>query len=162
MISIIVPVYNEEKAIIKSLLGLQSELESGFKDYEIIVVDDGSTDQSLALIKGSGIKNLTLISHAENLGYGKSLLDGILAAKHNCIGIIDGDGSYDPKDIKKLYLYFNQYDMVVGARQGEEYRRGIWKRPARLFFKMLAEYAAGRKIMDVNSGLRLFKKDLVL
>ncbi len=162
MISVIVPVYNEEKAIIKALHGLRAALEDGFNDYEIIVVDDGSTDTTPDKIKDSGINNLSLISHIENLGYGKSLLDGILAAKNNCIGIIDGDGSYEPQDIKKLYAYFAQYDMVVGARQGREYRRGVWKRPARMFFKMLAEYASGRQIPDVNSGLRLFKKDLLL
>jgi len=162
MISVIVPVYNEEKAIIKTLHELQDVLEGGFKDYEIIVVDDGSNDTTLEKIRKSGINGLTLISHVENLGYGKSLLDGILSSRHNCIGIIDGDGSYNPNDIKNLFVYFSQYDMVVGARQGKEYRRGVWKRPARMFFQMLAEYASGRKIPDVNSGLRLFKKDIVL
>jgi glycosyltransferase involved in cell wall biosynthesis len=155
-------VYNEEKAIIKILQELRLVLEKGFKDYEIIVIDDGSTDTTPEKIRKSGIKGLTLISHVENLGYGKSLLDGILSARYNCIGIIDGDGSYNPDDIKNLYFYFAQYDMVVGARQGKEYRRGVWKRPARMFFKMLAEYASGREIPDVNSGFRLFKKDIAL
>ncbi|MDD5108762.1 MAG: glycosyltransferase family 2 protein [Candidatus Omnitrophica bacterium] len=162
MISVIVPVYNEEKAIIKTLNELQVVLEDEFKDYEIIVVNDGSTDTTSDRIRECGIKDLVLINHIENLGYGKSLLDGILIARNNCIGIIDGDNSYNPKDIKKLYSYFGQYDMVVGARQGKEYSRGVLKRPARLFFKMLAEYASGRKIPDVNSGLRLFKKEIVL
>jgi len=162
MISVIIPVYNEEKGVVKTLQEIQAVLEADFSAYEIIVVNDGSTDTSGEKINKLKIKNLIFVNHMENLGYGKSLLDGILAAKYNCVAIIDGDGSYSAKYIKDLYAYFPQYDMVVGARQGKEYRRGIWKRPARMFFKMFAEYAAGRRIPDVNSGLRIFKKDIVL
>jgi glycosyltransferase involved in cell wall biosynthesis len=162
MISVIVPVYNEENAIVKTLQELQDALEGMSKAYEIIVVNDGSTDTTKERIEKIRIKNLSVINHVENLGYGKSLLDGIQAARYNCVAIIDGDGSYNAKDIKNLYVYFSQYDMVVGARQGKEYSRGVWKRPARMLFKMLAEYASGRKIPDVNSGLRLFKKDIIL
>lgn len=162
MISVIVPVYNEEKALINTLAELKNVLEDGFKEYEIIVVNDGSNDTTGKKLKEVKIRNLSVIDHVENLGYGKSLLDGITAAKYNCIAIIDGDGSYNPKDIKGLYSYYPRYDMVVGARQGKEYKRGLWKRPARIIFKMLAEYASGRNIPDVNSGLRLFKKDIVL
>ena len=162
MISVVIPVYNEEKAIMKTLQELQTVLEVDFKEYEIIVVNDGSTDATFEKIKNTKLKNLSVMTHAENLGYGKSLLDGILVAKYNCVAIIDGDGSYHAKDIKNLYAYFSQYDMVVGARQGREYQRGVLKRPARMLFKLLAEYASGRNIPDVNSGLRLFKKDIVL
>lgn len=162
MISVVIPVYNEEEAIVKTLEGLQDVLEKHFKEYEIIVVDDGSIDTTFERIAKAKIRKISLIKHVENLGYGKSLLDGITTAKFSCVAIIDGDGSYDPKDIGKLYPYFSQYDMVVGARQGKEYRRGVWKRPARKFFKILAEYASGRKIPDVNSGLRIFKKEIAL
>lgn len=162
MISVIVPVFNEEKAVEKTLRELQAALDRDFKEYEIIAVDDGSSDRTAEMIQGLGVKNMVLIRHMENLGYGKALIDGITSARYNYVGIIDGDGSYDPNDITKLYSFSDQYDMVVGARQGDEYRRGVWKRPARKLFKMIAEYASGRKIPDVNSGLRLFKKDIVL
>lgn len=162
MISVVVPVYNEEKIIAKVLQDVSMAMKNSFKEYEIIVVNDGSTDKTAEIIEKEKKGAVSVITHPENIGYGKSLLDGIAAAKYNYIAIIDGDGSYSAKDIKNLYAYFPQYDMIVGARQGKEYRRGIWKRPARAFFKMLTEYAAGRKIPDVNSGLRLFKKDVVL
>lgn len=155
MISVIVPAYNEENAVLQTLTEISEALE-GFVEYEIIVVNDGSTDQTFDILKKSDIKNLSVINHVENLGYGKSLFDGIVQSKHECIAIIDGDASYSAKDIKRLYEYYPQYDMIVGARKGREYRKGIFKRVARMVFNFLAEYASGRKIPDINSGLRIF------
>jgi glycosyltransferase involved in cell wall biosynthesis len=160
MISIIVPVYNEELAIHNVLQNIQKTMDG--MECEIIVIDDGSTDKSLELVKASGILNLKILDHVENLGYGKSLLDGIREAKHECIAIIDGDGSYPADEIHNLYKYYPRYDMIVGARKGSEYRRGILKRPARVLFKSLVEYASGRKTLDINSGLRIFKKSVVM
>jgi glycosyltransferase involved in cell wall biosynthesis len=133
----------------------------GFSESEIIVVNDGSTDKSLDKVKECALKNCSIIDHVENLGYGKSLYDGIVAAKYDCIAIIDGDGSYPAEYIKELHKYYPQYDMIVGARKGSEYRKGLFKRPARVLFQYLVEYASGRKVPDVNSGLRIFKKDIV-
>jgi glycosyltransferase involved in cell wall biosynthesis len=161
MISVVVPVYNEEDVAVSTLNEVVAALD-GFLEYEIILVNDGSTDKTLERVQASDIKNLSIINHIENLGYGKSLYDGILAAKYDCIAIIDGDGSYPAHSIRELYSYYPQYDMVVGARKGKEYNKGIFKRFARYLFKYLAEYASGRKVPDINSGLRVFKKDIVL
>ena len=129
MISVIVPVYNEENAVIGVLDDIKEAL-SGFLTYEIIVVDDGSTDQTLTRVRSYNDVNLTIIEHAENIGYGKSLYDGIQQAAYDCIAIIDGDGSYPAASLKELYQYYPKYDMIVGARRGEEYRKGLFKRPA--------------------------------
>ena len=161
MISVIVPVYNEEKVVNSTLRDIVNTL-NGYVDYEIILVNDGSTDGTMEEVKKGGVQNVQIINHIENLGYGKSLYDGIVAAKYNCIAIIDGDGSYPAKEIKNLYEYFPQYDMVVGARKGKEYDKGLFKKIARRFFKYLAEYASGKKVPDVNSGLRVFRKDVVM
>lgn len=161
MISLLVPVYNEEKGIVKTIEEINKELID-FKEYEIIAINDGSIDSSIEKIKELNIKNLKIINHVENQGYGKSLYDGILASKYNCIAIIDGDGSYPVHKIKELYKYYPEYDMIVGARTGKEYRRGFIKRPARMLFKLLVEYASGRKVPDANSGFRIFKKDIVM
>jgi glycosyltransferase involved in cell wall biosynthesis len=161
MISVIIPVYNEQKIVAKTLNEIVESLD-GFAEYEIILVNDGSTDGTLEEVQAAKINNITIINHIENLGYGKSIYDGILLAKHNCIVIIDGDGSYPAKSIRELYKYYPQYDMVVGARKGKEYTKGIFKRWARYLFKYLAEYATGRKVPDINSGLRIFRKDIVI
>jgi glycosyltransferase involved in cell wall biosynthesis len=160
MISVIVPVYNEEEIVVATLNDIVAALD-GFLEYEIILVNDGSTDSTIEKVQAENIKNLSIINHIENLGYGKSLYDGILLAKHNCIAIIDGDGSYPARSIRELYEYYPQYDMVIGARKGKEYTKGIVKRCARYLFKYLAEYASGRKVPDINSGLRIFRKDIV-
>ena len=162
MISVIVPVYNEEKAVVDALKEVSRAMEAFAKKYEIIVVNDGSNDRTLEMVNGVKIANLRIIDHPENLGYGKALFDGIIAAQYECIAIIDGDGSYPAEKIKDLYSYYPKYDMIVGARHGKEYKRGLFKRPARMFFEYLAQYATGRKIPDVNSGLRIFKKSIVM
>jgi len=162
MISVIVPVYNEEGAVINTLKGIDQVLKEFCSVYEIIVVNDGSSDGTLKLINSFKADSYKIIDHPENLGYGKSLFDGILEARYDCIVIIDGDGSYPASRIKDLYSYYPKYDMVVGSRSGREYRRGIFKKPARMLFEQLSQYATGRKIPDVNSGLRIFKKNLVM
>lgn len=162
MISVVIPVYNEEEIISNILRQVSIELKNSFKEYEIILVNDGSTDRTAEIIKAQNDDRMLVITHPENMGYGKSLLDGIIAAKHDCIAIIDADGSYSPKDIRRLYEYYPQYDMVVGARRGDEYRSGLFKRPARMLFQCLVEYAAGRKVDDVNSGIRIIKKSIIL
>ena len=161
MISVIVPVYNEEKSISKVLQAITTELDN-FLEYEIIVVNDGSTDKTQDRIREAKGKKISLINHVENLGYGRSLFDGIKAAKYNCIAIVDGDGSYPVDMLKSLYEYYPTYDMIVGARRGKEYRGGLFKKPARAIFNYLVQYAIGRKIPDINSGLRIFKKEIVM
>lgn len=162
MISVIIPVYNEEKAIFPILRDLKMVMDNNFKGYEIIIVNDGSTDKTAQILDNEKGGVISVLTHPENIGYGKSLLDGIMAAKNECVAIIDADGSYPPEYIKDLYRFYPQYDMVVGARQGKEYKKGIFKRPARVLFQHLVEYASGRKVEDVNSGLRIFKKKIVL
>ncbi|MDT8287036.1 MAG: glycosyltransferase family 2 protein [Elusimicrobiales bacterium] len=161
MISVIVPVYNEEASVEGTIRGLSKTL-SPLGEYEIICVNDGSSDGTagvLARLAGGRVK---VVEHLENIGYGKALLDGILAASSECIAIIDADSSYPPEALAELMKYYPRYDMVVGARQGGEYRKGLFKRPARLLFAALVGYATGREIPDVNSGLRIFKRSLVL
>ena len=161
MISVIVPAYNEEDGVIQSLRNLDAALAS-FSEYEIIVINDGSTDSTPERILETGVERLVVITHPENMGYGKSLIDGIAVARNECICIIDADGSYPASQISELYRFFPAYDMVVGARQGWEYKKGIFKGPARMIFQMLSEYAAGRSVPDINSGLRIFKRSVVL
>ena len=162
MISVVIPVYNEEKSIARVLSDVAKSMKESFKEHEIIVINDGSTDKTAEVLEKEKGIGLVILTHPENIGYGKSLLDGILAARYGCIAIMDGDGSYSPEHIKRLYEYYPKYDMVVGARQGKEYKKGLLKKPARALFQYLTEYASGRKVPDVNSGLRIFKKDMVL
>lgn len=154
-VSIIIPAYNEEKGIGKVLAALQGlPLEK-----EIIVVDDGSSDATATVAATTGVR---VVRRAGNIGYGRSIKDGIAVAKHDLIVISDADGTYPIDRIVDLVAKMSEgFDMVVGARQGREYRGSFLKWPARIFFKMLVEFSAGQSIPDINSGLRIFRKQEV-
>lgn len=162
MISVIVPVFNEENAVEETIGKIYQTLSSSFSEFEIIAINDGSEDKTLERLNALRFPNFKVLNHPENLGYGRSLYDGIVAARHECICIIDGDGSYPAEKIPELFKYFPQYDMVVGARSGQEIKKGVFKRPARLMFKFLAEYATGRPVLDVNSGFRVFRRSIIM
>ncbi len=155
-VSIIIPAYNEENAIADVIESIQSLTVDG----EIIVVDDGSSDQTSAIAKNAGA---IVVRHPINMGYGKSLKDGILVAKNDLILITDADGTYPIKSIPLFVEKMSEgYDMLVGARQGKVYQGSALKRIARIVLKMLAEFTTGRQIPDINSGLRAFRKNDVL
>ena len=155
MISVIVPAFNEENSVRKTVTLLNSSLKK-FKKYEIILVNDGSTDNTYKISKNLKCK---VINHPHNLGYGKSLKSGIKEATFDTIIIIDCDGSYQIDQSEMLIKEYNKgYDMVVGARSGNEYKGSIIKWPLRLILRFLVEWTAGRRIPDVNSGYRVFSK----
>ncbi|MBU1348763.1 glycosyltransferase family 2 protein, partial [Patescibacteria group bacterium] len=127
---------------------------------EIIVVDDGSTDETWARAASVGAR---VIRNPVNGGYGLSLRRGIMAAESDIVAITDADGTYPVEDLPKLFVSVRDgVDMAVGARQGKEYRKGRFKNPARAIFRIIAEFVAGRKIPDINSGLRVMRRDTLL
>src|SRR5258706_14014960 len=127
--------------------------------HEIIVIDDGSQDATSERAKSAGAQ---VISHPHNLGYGASLKTGIQAAQYDTIVITDADGTYPNDQIPLLIREFEKgFDMVVGARSGQNYFESIVKAPLRLLLKLLVEYTAGRKVPDVNSGFRVFSKQKI-
>jgi glycosyltransferase involved in cell wall biosynthesis len=159
-ITIVIPVYNEEKGVEKVINELKNILIQHNIPNEIVTVNDGSTDNSRKVL--SEIKDIVKINHPYNKGYGASLKTGIKKAKYDYICIIDADGTYPVTEIPKMYSYINEYDMIVGARIGTNVDIPFAKKYAKKFITMLANYLVGRKIPDLNSGLRIFKKDIAL
>lgn len=157
-ISIVIPVFNEEKAIGEVIEKTKNVFLSTNRDFEIIVVDDGSVDNTGRIAEEKGAR---VIRHPINAGYGRAILKGIENAKYDLIGMMDGDGSYNPEDFLKLLEFSNEFDMVIGARKGVHYRGSILKQPAREIFQWMAQYVTGEKIPDVNSGMRIFKKGII-
>lgn len=161
MISIIIPAYNEEEMIAETVIRCKKVLSELFgTEGEVIVVDDCSKDNTFNLAKDAGAITIT---HPHNAGYGRSLKDGIRIAKYEVIVITDSDGTYPIEKIPDLYSEYKKgFDMVVGARQGKNYDESFKKKSLRLILKFLVEYTAGRKIDDINSGLRIFSRDTIL
>lgn len=155
--TVVIPAFNEEGGI-KPVINELQECLAGC-DYELIVVDDGSEDQTASLAREAGA---TVISQPVNRGYGASLKLGIRHASHDRIVITDADGTYPASSILTLVAGLDDYEMVVGARVGENVKIPFIRRPAKWFLQRLASYLAGRRIPDLNSGLRAMRRDLVL
>ena len=155
-ISVVVPVYNEEAAIAEDLTTIKAVMESYGEPYEIIVVDDGSTDRIQEIV--SSLPGVRLLKHPYNRGTGAALKTGIRAAQGDLIVMTDGDGTYPNGDIPKLLQYLGEYDMVVGARTSEQGTLKVLRVPAKAFIRMLASFMTGVKIPDLNSGMRVFRK----
>lgn len=156
MLSVVIPACNEQQSIATVLDKLKATLDDGEQFYEVIVVDDGSTDDTAKLVQQKGV--VRLIQHPYNRGYGAALKTGILNASGDTILTIDADGTYQAKDIPKLLQQADGYDMIVGARTGKEVKVPLHRKPAKWFLTKLANYLSGTNIPDLNSGMRIFKK----
>ena len=161
MISVIVPAYNEESNIANTVRAIFSIMnQEEYRPFEVIVVDDGSTDNTLREAQKTDAK---VLMHPHNIGYGRSIKDGIHAAAADTIVICDADGTYPIEEMKKIVNQYNLgFDMVVGARSGKNYDEYFMKKALRLVLQALVEFTSGRKIPDINSGLRAFSKKTVI
>jgi polyisoprenyl-phosphate glycosyltransferase len=161
MFFVVTPALNEREAIMDTVGQVQRVLAAaGIEPAEVIVVGDGSSDGTGALAKAAGAR---VVTHPHNIGYGRSLKDGILAARYDTVAITDADGTYPIQDLPALFaLKQAGYDMVVGARTGPHYRESLVKSPLRWVLRLLVEWTAGRHIPDISSGLRVFSRDLTI
>ena len=156
MLSVIIPAYNEQQGIGVVLDKLRAVLDERGQPYEIILVDDGSTDDTVKIVRQEGTARL--IQHPYNRGYGASLKTGILSASGDTILITDADGTYPAREIPRLLEQADEYDMIVGARTGKTVKVAFYRKPAKWFLTKLANYLSRTKIPDLNSGMRIFKK----
>jgi glycosyltransferase involved in cell wall biosynthesis len=165
-LSIVIPAFNEADGIGPVLTRLASVLAGSGLSHEILVVDDGSSDGTARAVEAllGTLPSVRLLAHEHNRGYGASLKTGILAASAPVIAITDADGTYPNERIPELYrtLVTRRADMVVGARTGENVHIPLIRRPAKACLGALANYLSGRKIPDLNSGLRVFRKEPVI
>jgi glycosyltransferase involved in cell wall biosynthesis len=158
MISVVVPAYNESLAIAETVLQIRQALASF--EHEVVVVDDGSKDDTASVAGNAGAR---VIQQIHNLGYGAALKAGIRAAKFDTIVITDADGTYPNDAMPELIAEYRKgFNMVVGARRGDHYRESFVKAPLRKILKWLVEFTTGRGIPDVNSGLRVFSRSEII
>src|SRR5882672_11440482 len=104
-LSVVVPAFNEGAAIGETLAALSKTLTSLERPTEVVVVDDGSTDDTAAVARAAGVK---VLMHPSNSGYGRSLLTGIEAAAHDTVAIIDADGTYPVDRLADLLTLYDR------------------------------------------------------
>jgi glycosyltransferase involved in cell wall biosynthesis len=157
--SVVIPAYNEEHPLGAVVQEIAAVLGQAGIEYEIIVVDDGSTDNTMKAAEELGV---TVLRHSSNRGYGAALKTGILAAKYDTICITDADGTYPADSIPELLRQMQGSDMVVGARAGSSVAIPRLRRLPKWILNHLANYVTQSRIPDLNSGLRVFRKETAL
>lgn len=150
-LSIIIPVFNEAENLAEVIGKIHS---LNLPPVEIIVVDDGSTDDSADIALGAGAN---VVRHPYNIGNGAAVKSGMRAAKGRLILLLDGDGQHKPEDIPKLLAEAANYHMVVGAR-GKGSKLRFHRYVANTVYNLLASYVTQFKVQDLTSGFRLLSR----
>lgn len=165
MISVILPAYNEEKRIAKTLDALCAFMESTFSesDYEILAVNDGSCDNTAKIIASHGGKNLRLLSYTPNRGKGGAVKYGVEHAVGEIILFTDADLPYAPENIKKAVELFEQkpYDLILGNRQSAENgQKYPWYRSVMSHcFSILVDFILHLHVPDSQCGFKCFRRE---
>jgi len=152
-VTILLPAYNEEQAIAGTIRSLQET----YPDFEILVVDDGSTDNTMKEAMAAGAN---VWPHPYNIGNGGAIKTGLRMARGEWIVMMDADGQHNPKDIARLLEHKDAYDMVIGARSKKS-ERSIHRDLANWLYNRLASYVTKFKIQDLTSGFRLVRASVV-
>ncbi|HXG50600.1 MAG TPA: glycosyltransferase family 2 protein [candidate division Zixibacteria bacterium] len=150
-LSIVIPVYNEAENLSEVLCKVRALNLSG---TEVIVVDDGSTDNSAEVAMEAGAK---VIRHPYNIGNGAAVKTGMRAARGRLLLLMDGDGQHQPEDIPRLLAESDRFHMVVGARaKGSKLR--LHRYAANAVYNLFASYVARFKVRDLTSGFRVMRR----
>ena len=160
--SAIIPVYNEEEAIEHVFKLLKDVLDKNFKTYEIIGVDDGSTDKSRKLMEDLGF--VKVIPHKKNMGYGAALKTGIKNSKGDYICILDADATYPPNEIPGMLKALKKEkgtEICLGSRFMKESSMTPLRKIGNIMFTYVVFALFGCKNSDVASGMRIFTKEII-
>ena len=162
-VTVVIPAFNEGPHVADQIQRVERVMLDTGWDFEIIVVDDGSTDETASAAAETGVR---VIRNIRNMGYGASLKRGIAESAFEWILITDADATYPAEAIPELLAHAADpdlaVDMVTGARTGRTVHIQTARRPAKWFLNRLASYLADQHLPDINSGLRLMRRSVVL
>ena len=153
-VSIVIPAYNEAAAIGDTV----GRIRALYPDYEVLVVDDGSTDGTAEAARAAGARGY---SHPYNIGNGAAVKSGIRQARGEFVVLMDGDGQHAPEDIARLLAWRNRFDLIVGARDGAS-QASLGRSLANRIYNRLARYVTRFPIEDLTSGFRVFRRSTVM
>jgi len=154
--SVIIPAFNEETGIGPLL---ETMLKSGLLErFEVIVVDDGSTDSTAEIVSKYPVR---LLKHGVNKGYGASLKTGIRKSNCDKVMMLDSDGQHDPVYLDAISRMLEDADMVIGERNSESFQVNN-RKSGKWLIRKTGEFLVDQKLPDFNSGLRGFRRDLIM
>ncbi|MBW2983484.1 glycosyltransferase family 2 protein [Candidatus Woesearchaeota archaeon] len=161
-ISVVIPAYNEENRIKKSIIKIIAYLENNFGKYEILVVDDGSTDSTHRTISELNNSNISILRNKKNKGKGHSIKKGVLSAEYELILVTDADLSTPIEELGKFIKYIKQgYDVVFGSRnlKGSKIKESqpFYRQLMGKTFPLLVNIITSLKFKDTQCGFKLFK-----
>jgi glycosyltransferase involved in cell wall biosynthesis len=161
-VTLVIPVHNESANMPRVIPVARETLSQLADSFEIVLVDDGSTDQTVAVAKeemGDQAENLRVVSHARKSGYGITVADGLRAATGDWVAFVDGDGQFDPRDLRVLAEIADGADMVAGWRI---HRADPWHRSVVSgTFNVLVRILYGISYRDVDCGFKLMRGELL-
>ncbi|UCE55997.1 MAG: glycosyltransferase family 2 protein [Desulfobacterales bacterium] len=153
-VSVVIPAFNESQTI----GDLVQTIRRLYPDFEIVVIDDGSDDNTAEVAADEGA---VVFKHPYNIGNGAAIKSGIKVANGAILVFMDGDGQHDPEDIKEFVRHMEDYDMVVGVRRNDQH--ASWGRAiGNWFYNRLASYVAKFPIQDLTSGFRAIKAEIAV
>jgi glycosyltransferase involved in cell wall biosynthesis len=157
-ISLFIPCHNEGENIEEIVTSALPVLQSVTKDFEIIVIDDGSDDKTAEIAEGLGrqCERIRLVRHCTNRGYAEAIKSGIRASTKELIAFIDGDGQLDVRELRSLVEPIDLFDMVIGYRIKRS--DNLLRKANSFVFNSLVRLIFGLKVRDVNCALKLFRR----
>lgn len=158
-LSVVIPCKDEEDAVGQTVEEVKRYLDPTGVDYEVIVVDDGSSDSSRQKAFDAGAM---VLSHPTNLGYGNAIMNGMTVAKYPVVAIMDADGTYPPAMLPKMIELAGRHDMVIGQRIWEDTNTTRKSLLLRRLLGLIIAYFTSAKAPDFNSGFRIFHKTDIL
>lgn len=160
-LSVFMPAYNEEGSIVSTVEGVVKVLTGLNIEWEILVINDGSKDNTAGVVKTleSKYPGVRLISHDVNKGYGHALKTGFAQAKYPWVAFVDSDGQFDFEEIKNLIEKTDEADVILGYRlnRADPFQRRIFT----WGWKMLALVLLGLNVRDYSCGFKLIKKKVI-
>lgn len=161
MITVILPAYNEGKILRRNVSELERVLEGQLKSFEIIISEDGSTDDTVAVAKELENGRIRLLEGSFRLGKGAAIKRAVTYAKGDVIIFMDADLASDPSQVKELTHHIeNGADIVIGSRylRGSKATRNIIRYIASRSYNFLVRLLLGSKLSDHQCGFKCFKK----
>lgn len=154
-VSVVIPLHDEAAAVQEVIREVRAALAREECNWEIVIVDDGSKDGTSRAARSEGVR---VVRRVESGGYGAAVKRGILESRGEIIALLDGDGSYVPAHLPSMLAFAPEYDQINGARDCEAGTWKVMRLPAKWLVRKFAELMIGRRIPDLNTGMKVFNR----